>query len=90
MPKRLIIALICHRHKLLDPILLLLLVFFVAVKFLLSRCLRTYTYRHTDGWKAFTKYGVQMGSGAMMYIGSGIQNLMGGGIHRYTNRKEIA
>jgi hypothetical protein len=34
------------------------------------------------------KYAVLMGSGAM--IGSGIQKLMGGGIHRHTDRKEIA
>jgi hypothetical protein len=41
------------------------------------------------------KYAVKMGSGAMMYIpsfvkiGSGIQKLMLG-IHRHTDRKEIA
>jgi hypothetical protein len=42
------------------------------------------------------KYTVEMGSGAMMYIpsfintGSGIQKLMGGGIHRHTEMKEVA
>jgi hypothetical protein len=41
------------------------------------------------------KYAVQMGSGAMKYvpsfieIGSGIQTLIEG-IHRHTDRKEIA
>jgi hypothetical protein len=39
---------------------------------------------------------VEMGSGAMIYIpgfiktGSGIQKLLGGGIHRHTDSLEIA
>jgi hypothetical protein len=42
------------------------------------------------------KYAVQIGSGVMIYIpgfvktASGIQKLIGGGIHRYTDRMEIA
>jgi hypothetical protein len=41
-------------------------------------------------------YAIEMGSGAMIYIpslikiGSGIQKLMGRGIHRPTDRMEIA
>jgi hypothetical protein len=41
------------------------------------------------------KYAVEMGSVAMIYIpifikiGSGIQKLMEGGIHRHTDRMEI-
>jgi hypothetical protein len=47
-----------------------------------------YTYRHTDSWKIFTKYAVQMGSGVVIYvpsfikIGSAIQKLMGGDKHK--------
>jgi hypothetical protein len=42
------------------------------------------------------EYAIAMGSGGMIYIsslitfGSDIQNQMGGGIHRYTDRTEIA
>jgi hypothetical protein len=42
------------------------------------------------------KYAAEMGSGAMTYIpnfikiGSGIEKLMEGDIHRHTDRKEIA
>jgi hypothetical protein len=42
------------------------------------------------------KYAVEMGSGAMIYIpgsikiGSGIQNLMGGRVHRHTDGMVIA
>jgi hypothetical protein len=62
-------------------------VFVAAVTFLPNRCLATiggFTYRHTDWWEGFMKYGVEMGSGAMVYIpslikiGSGTQKLMGG------------
>jgi hypothetical protein len=48
-------------------------VFVAAVTFLQSRCLATigeYTYRHTDRWKVFMKYSVEIGSGAMIYIGT--------------------
>jgi hypothetical protein len=27
-----------------------------------------YKYRHTDWWKGFMKYAVEMGSGVMIYI----------------------
>jgi hypothetical protein len=43
----------------------------------------------------FMKYAVEMGSGVMIYIkslikiGSGIQRLMGGGIHRHTDSMVI-
>jgi hypothetical protein len=43
-----------------------------------------YIYRHTDWWKGFMKYAVEVGSGAMTYIqsfikiGWGIQNLISG------------
>jgi hypothetical protein len=57
--------------------------FFVAVKFLPSRYLAT--IGHTDRWKEFMKYAVEMDSGAIVYmqsfikIGSDIQRLMEGG-----------
>jgi hypothetical protein len=68
-------------------ILLLLSVFVGAGTCLPSRCLATkggYTYRHTEWWEGFTKYAVDMGSDAMIYIpsfikiGSGIQKLTKG------------
>jgi hypothetical protein len=46
-----------------------------------------YTYRHRDRWEGFMESAVEMGSGAMIYIpsfikiGSGIQKLLGGGMH---------
>jgi hypothetical protein len=46
--------------------------------------------------EGFVKYAVEMGSCAMICIpgsikiGSGIQKLMGGGIHRHTDSMEIA
>jgi hypothetical protein len=61
-------------------------VFVAAVKFLPSRCLAKIvgdTYR----WEGFMKYVIKMGSGAMTYIpsfikiGSGIQKLIGAGMH---------
>jgi hypothetical protein len=48
----------------------------------------THTYRHTDWWERFMKQAVEVGSGVIIYIpcfikiGSAIQMLMGGGIHR--------
>jgi hypothetical protein len=42
-----------------------------------------YTYRHTDSWKGFMKYAVEMGSGAIIRIPSfitispAIEQLMG-------------
>jgi hypothetical protein len=48
----------------------------------------TYTDTQTDG-EIFMNYSVEVGSGAMIYIpsfiniGSDIQKLMGGGIHRH-------
>jgi hypothetical protein len=42
------------------------------------------------------KYAAEMGSGAMIYIpsfitiGSGIQKFIGRGVHRHTDRMEIA
>jgi hypothetical protein len=60
---------------------------FVAMAILLSHCLAMrgeYTYRHTNCWKGFMKYTVEMGSRAMIVIpsfvqtGSAIQKLMGG------------
>jgi hypothetical protein len=65
-------------------------VFVTAVKFLPSRCPATmgeYIYRHTDWWEGFMKHVVETGSGAIIYIpsfiqiDSGIQKLMGRGIH---------
>jgi hypothetical protein len=62
-------------------------VFISAVSFLLNQRLTTrggYTCRHTDGQKGFTKYAVEMGSGAMIRlpsfrkIGSDIQKLIKG------------
>jgi hypothetical protein len=61
--------------------------------FVPSRCLATiegYTYRHTDWWEGFFNQAVEMGSGAVIYvpsfikIGSGIQKLIGGRVHRHT------
>jgi hypothetical protein len=55
-----------------------------------------FTYRHTDWWKVFMKYAVEMGSGAMIYIpsfiktGSAIQTLMGRGEYRHTNSMVIS
>jgi hypothetical protein len=67
-------------------------VFVAAVTFLPSRCLSTYTYRHTDWWEAFMKYAVKKGLGNMIYIpslmkiGSSIQKLMGGKVvNRHTD-----
>jgi hypothetical protein len=45
----------------------------------------------TDWWEGFMKYTAEMGSVVMIYIpsvieiGSGIQKLIGGGIHRHTD-----
>jgi hypothetical protein len=59
-----------------------------VVMFLPSSCLAVigiYTYRHTDWWKGFIKYAIEMGSEPIIYIlnftkiGSGNQKLMGGG-----------
>jgi hypothetical protein len=33
-----------------------------------SRCLATYTYRHTDLWEGFMKCAVELGSDAVIYI----------------------
>jgi hypothetical protein len=46
-------------------------IFIAAVIFLMSLCLAMigrYTYRHTDWWKGFMNYAVQMASCATMYI----------------------
>jgi hypothetical protein len=65
--------------------------FVAAVIILPSHCLATirgYKYTHTDRWEGYMEYIVQMGSDAIIYmssfikIGSGIQTLMGRGIHR--------
>jgi hypothetical protein len=44
-----------------------------AITFLPRRCLATLTYIYTDWREPFTKYAVQMGSGAMIHIPSFIQ-----------------
>jgi hypothetical protein len=68
-------------------------VFVTAVTFLPSRCLATIgdTHTDTDRWEGFFNQTVEMGSCAVIYvprfikIGSGIQKLMGGEIHRQTH-----
>jgi hypothetical protein len=60
-------------------------VFIVTVTFLLSHFLtvvRGCACKHTDWWEGFTKYTVELGSGAMMHIpcfikiGSSVQKLI--------------
>jgi hypothetical protein len=69
-----------------------------AVTFLPGRCLETirgFTYRHTEWREGFTKYVVEMGSGAIIYIpslikiGSDIQKLIRG-IQRHTDSMVIS
>jgi hypothetical protein len=49
----------------------------------------------THGWEGFVKYAIEMGSCAMTYIpsfikrGSGIQKLIGGGMHIHTDSMVI-
>jgi hypothetical protein len=54
------------------PTILLLLCALIAVgTSLLSHCLDDrggYKYRHTDWWEGFRKYGIELGSGALIYI----------------------
>jgi hypothetical protein len=73
-------------------ILLLLCIFLATGRCLPSRCLATiHEDTYTDNDEEFTKYAVEMGSGAMMYItsliktGLGIQKL----IHRHADNKVI-
>jgi hypothetical protein len=73
-------------------------VFVATVTFLPNSCLATirgYTYRHTDWWEGFIKYGAEVGSDVMIYIpslikiGLTIQQLIGR-IHRYADSMVVA
>jgi hypothetical protein len=68
-------------------------VFVAAVTFLPSPCLAMtmgYTYRHTERWEEFMQYGVEIGSGVMIYIHTKFQrdwfshSKVDGGINRHT------
>jgi hypothetical protein len=85
-----------HRNRRVQNSSIVAYVFVAAGTFLMSRCLATRgrcTYRHTDWWKGFMKYAVEMGLRGMIYIkkiiktDSGIQKLMGGRGDLQTNRQ---
>jgi hypothetical protein len=65
-------------------------VLIAAVTFLPNNCLATrggYTYRHTDWWEEFMKYGVEMDSGVKICMPSFMKNSLAiqklkEGIHR--------